>query len=400
MYKRKIMSSLENFYGKDASFFASRNCSFTAGEIAQQPDVWRELCQILESKKADIAGFFGRAGASAKRRIILSGAGSSAFVGEAASYALGNYNAVHCEAVHTTDIVSSPYSVLFKDEPALLVSFGRSGNSPESTGAIRYARSIVKDLYEAALVCDGKSSLARVTAESDKSFSLILPEKTNDKGFAMTSSFTSMLLACMGFFNYEKMEEVTADIRLLADNLEKQGPLLSKTAEKWAGKDYRRLIVLGSGCCKALAKEAALKSLELSMGAVNAASESAMGFRHGPKSAIKDDTLTVHFISDDAFTALYDLDLLKEISSQRKQNRVIVMSGKSVPVETDENIIVPSAYRSASDLYRGINSLVFCQLLAMYKSIALDLPVDNPSVNGELNRVVEGFTVYDLGGSR
>jgi tagatose-6-phosphate ketose/aldose isomerase len=394
------MGSLENFYGKEASFFASRNCSFTAGEIAQQPDVWRELCQILESKKADIAGFFGRAGASAKRRIILSGAGSSAFVGEAASYALGNYSGIHCEAVHTTDIVSSPYSVLFKDEPALLVSFGRSGNSPESAGAVRYARSIVKDLYEAALVCDGKSSLARMTAESDKSFSLILPEKTNDKGFAMTSSFTSMLLACMGFFNYEKMEEVTADIRLLADNLEKQGPLLSGTAEKWAGKDYRRLIVLGSGCCKALAKEAALKSLELSMGAVNAASESAMGFRHGPKSAIKDDTLTVHFISDDAFTALYDLDLLKEISSQRKQNRVIVMSGKSVPVETDENIIVPSAYRSASDLYRGINSLVFCQLLAMYKSIALDLPVDNPSVNGELNRVVEGFTVYDLEKSR
>jgi tagatose-6-phosphate ketose/aldose isomerase len=394
------MSSPENFYGKDPSFFASRHCSFTAGEIAQQPDVWRELCQILESKKADIAGFFGRAGASAKRRIILSGAGSSAFVGETASYALGKYSGIHCEAVHTTDIVSSPYSVLFKDTPALLVSFGRSGNSPESAGAIRYARSIVKDLYEAAIVCNGKSSLARMTAESDKSFSLILPEKTNDKGFAMTSSFTSMLLACMGFFNYEKMEEVTADIRLLADNVEKQGPFLSKTAEKWAGKDYGRLIVLGSGCCRGLAREAALKSLELSMGAVNVASESAMGFRHGPKSAIKDDTITVHFISDDAFTALYDVDLLREIVSQRKKNRVIVMSGKPVPVETDENIVVPSAYRSASDLYRGVNSLVFCQLLSMYKSMALDLPVDNPSVNGELNRVAGGFTVYDLKESR
>jgi tagatose-6-phosphate ketose/aldose isomerase len=133
------------------------------------------------------------------------------------------------------------------------------------------------------------------------------------------------------------------------------------------------------------------------MGAVNAASESAMGFRHGPKSVIKDDTLTIHFISNDPFTAKYDLDLLKEICLQKKGNRIVALSGNSAPVESCEHIVVPSSgYGSTGDLFWGIHCLVFCQMLAMYKSISLNLPVDNPSVTGELSRVVRGFAVYDL----
>ncbi|MDR0602073.1 MAG: SIS domain-containing protein, partial [Treponema sp.] len=243
------MDAFEKFYGKDASFFASKNCSFTAAEIAQQPAVWRELCEILETKRALIADFFGRADVS-KRRVILSGAGSSAFVGEAASAIIGARSRIPCAAVHTTDIVSSPYSFLFEDIPSLFVSFGRSGNSPESAGAVEYARCIVRDLYEAAVVCDGKSGLARITAESDKGLSLVLPEKTNDRGFAMTSSFTSMLLACFALFSHEEIDAVTADIRRLADNLEQGALFLSESAERLAGEQYARLAVLGSGCCR------------------------------------------------------------------------------------------------------------------------------------------------------
>ncbi|MDR1174957.1 MAG: SIS domain-containing protein [Treponema sp.] len=402
------MDAFERFYGKDTSFFASKNCSFTASEIAQQPTVWRELCDILETKRTCIADFFDRADIS-KRRIILSGAGSSAFVGEAASCMIGSSSRVPCTAVHTTDIVSSPYSFLFQDIPSLFVSFGRSGNSPESAGAVKYARSIVRDLYEAAVVCDGKSNLAGITAESDKSFSLVLPERTNDKGFAMTSSFTSMLLACFAFFNHEKIDEITANIRRLADNLEQNALSLSESAERLAREQYARLVVLGSGCCRGLAREAALKSLELSMGAVNSTSESAMGFRHGPKSVIKDDTLTVHFISNDPLTAKYDLDLLDEICLQKKRNRIVALSGNGcrddgrtglespISAESCERIIIPSSgYGPASDLFWGIHCLVFCQMLAMYKSISINLPVDNPSVTGELSRVVRGFVVYDL----
>ncbi|MDR1419053.1 MAG: SIS domain-containing protein [Treponema sp.] len=402
------MDAFEKFHGKNASFFASRNCSFTAAEIAWQPDVWRELCEILETERTRIADFFDRADIS-KRRVILSGAGSSAFVGEAASSIIGSRSRIPCAVVHTTDIVSSPYSFLFEDIPSLFVSFGRSGNSPESSGAVRYVRAIVKDLYETAVVCDGKSSLARITSESDKSLSLVLPEKTNDRGFAMTSSFTSMLLACFALFNHERIDEVTADIRRLADNLERDAVSLSESAERLAGEQYARLVVLGSGCCRGLAREAALKSLELSMGAVNAASESALGFRHGPKSVIRDDTLTIHFISNDPFTAKYDLDLLGEICSQKKGNRIVALSGtggrndgravseNQAPSELCERIAVPSlGYGPASDLFWGIHCLVFCQMLAMYKSISLNLPVDNPSVTGELSRVVRGFTVYDL----
>jgi fructoselysine-6-P-deglycase FrlB-like protein len=46
------------------------------------------------------------------------------------------------------------------------------------------------------------------------------------------------------------------------------------------------VIYLGSGPLEALAKEAALKIMELTGGAVMTMANSALGFRHGPKAAV------------------------------------------------------------------------------------------------------------------
>jgi tagatose-6-phosphate ketose/aldose isomerase len=195
------------------------------------------------------------------------------------------------------------------------------------------------------------------------------------------------------------LDEVVQNISLLAENVEGQSVKLSETAEKWARTSYDRLIVLGSGCCRGLAREAALKTMELSSGVVNAAYDNALAFRHGPKSAINEHTLTVHFISHDPLTAKYDRDLLKEIYSQKNGNMVIALGEERPPFEADERIVIPpDAYGIGADLWYGINCLVFCQLLAMYKSINLNIPVDNPALNGRLNRVVTGVPVYELNG--
>jgi tagatose-6-phosphate ketose/aldose isomerase len=387
----------ETFYGLPYSFFTERNCAFTSAEIAQQPEIWRRLCDVLTARKKDITGFFQKTGDLKKLRIIFTGAGSSAFAGEAAACILGKVTGLRCEAIPTTDIVSSPDSLLFPGIPTLLVSFARSGNSPESSGAIGFARRIVKNLYEAAILCDGASALAGLTGESPKSLTLVMPEGTNDRGFAMTSSLTSMILACFALFTIERLEEVTGNIRLLVENVERESRGLTGIARKWAGRDYRRFIVLGSGCCKGLAREAALKSMELTLGAVNANYDSALGFRHGPKAVIKDDTLTVHFISADPFTARYDLDLLREINEQKKGNRVIALGPAAPDSGMDENISIPAqGYSLGAELFCGIHCLVFCQLLAMFKSLELKLSTDNPAPAGELTRVVSGVTVYSL----
>jgi tagatose-6-phosphate ketose/aldose isomerase len=137
--------------------------------------------------------------------------------------------------------------------------------------------------------------------------------------------------------------------------------------------------------------------MELAAGIVNTNYESSLGFRHGPKAVIKDNTLTVHLVSPDPLSAKYDLDLLKEIGKQKKGNKIIALSTTVLPFAADENIVFSVPGGGADrELYFGIRSLVFCQLLAMFKSMSLGLPTDNPIPTGELTRVVSGVTLYEL----
>ena len=391
------MGTYESFYGMAESYFEAKGAAFTSLEIARQGELWRKLCRFLGEKKDDIRSFLEKMGNIHNYRVILAGAGSSAYVAEAAAFTAGKTAKIRCEAIATTDIVSAPHSVLFADIPTLLVSLARSGNSPESAGAVQYARGIVKDLWEVAIVCDGESALAKTTAESSKSMVLLMPEGSNDKGFAMTCSVTCMNMACYALFNIDRLDEITKSIGVIADFIDKEGQKFAGLARSWAEKDYERLIIVGSGCCRGFAREAALKSMELSAGEVNTNYESALGFRHGPKAVIKDNTLTVHFISPDPLCAKYDLDLLKEINVQKKGNKIIALSTAAVPVETDENIIIPkTGGNTDSDFFFGICALVFCQLLALFKSLNLGLTADNPVPGGEVTRVVSGVTLYPL----
>jgi tagatose-6-phosphate ketose/aldose isomerase len=181
-------SSKTSPYNRDKLWFLTRNCGLTAAEIAQQSALWRILADDLAGQEKDIRDFAARAGGFGKRRIILTGAGSSAFAGEAA--VAGKEAGVMAVPVPTTDIVSSPGSFLYPDTPSLLVSFARSGNSPESRGAVEYARKIVKDLFEFAIVCDPGSTLAELSKGSEKRGVLVMPPGSCDRGFAMTSSIT------------------------------------------------------------------------------------------------------------------------------------------------------------------------------------------------------------------
>jgi tagatose-6-phosphate ketose/aldose isomerase len=206
-----------------------------------------------------------------------------------------------------------------------------------------------------------------------------------------------MILSSFVFFNIARLEKIRSDILLLAETVEKESAGLAAISRRWAERDYDRLIVIGSGCCKGIAREGALKSMELSAGAVNASCESSLGFRHGPKAAIKDNTLTIHLISTDSLSAKYDLDLLKEIGEQKKGNKLVALSPEPVSSPVDENVVIPALGGGADrELYFGICALVFCQMLAMFKSIYLGLPTDNPVPTGELTRVVSGVTLYDL----
>lgn len=396
------MRDCKDFYGIGEDYFTERNCEHTSQEIAQQPELFDELGEILLKKKDDIKAFIKRVGDIGKTRVIFTGAGSSAFIGDALKDLIAKNAGVKTESIHTTDIVTAPESYLFADMPTLLVSFARSGNSPESMGAVNYARTVVKDLYEVAIICNEKSALYDLTLKSDKSLIIAMPPLSNDKGFAMTSSVTCMLLAGFSLFMLDKVEDIVKDIALLGKNVNTAGPGYAEKARSLADKDFDRIVYLGCGFLKHIAHEASLKMMELTSGIVNGSYESATGFRHGPKSVINDKTLTVHMISNDPFTAKYDIDLLNEVCSQKKGNMIVPIGtgdpcADGAPGCSCDEFVKTSAggYAVASDICTGIEALIFCQMLAMFKSLSLKIPTDNPSPGGEVNRVVKGVTIYE-----
>ena len=390
------MDLCKQFYGDDHTYFADKSCGHTAYEIAHQPNMWLKLCDVLSENKQAINDFISSVGSLKDIRIILTGAGSSGFVGRGVAGFVAKSSGIHCEAIHTTDIVSAPETYLFADMPTLLISFARSGNSPESVGAVEYARKVVKNLYEVAIICDGESKLAKATRESNKSLVLTMPEGTNDKGFAMTSSVSAMTLAGFALLNASKIDEIVKDIAVLASHVEKNGQELSKAAASCAEWDFERAWYLGSGAVTALVHEGALKMLELTNGAVAAGHNSSTEFRHGPKTILNPKTITVHFISNNPFTAKYDLDLLNELFSQRDGNRVVALYDKAAGTVQADLAVPYSAqgFAFAEDVAVGIQALVFMQLLSMYKSLNLKVSTDNPSPSGLVNRVVQGVTVY------
>lgn len=387
-------------FGKPLTYYEENHCINTVTEIAQQPAVWRELADTMMQRKEEISVFMDEVLSVPDLRIVTTGAGSSAFVGETFLYMLAGEMGIRTENVHTTDIISAPDETLF-DVPTLLISYARSGESPESIAAIRFAQKRVKNLYNIVIVCDKNSSLAKCGYETEQSLVLNLPEKTCDKGFAMTSSVSCMSIATWCLFHYKEMEEYTGYVRVLAEAMDSQIGGLADRAGAIAENDYRRLIWLGTGALKGLSREASIKSMELSDGYVHAGYDAPTGFRHGPKTVINDETLTIHFISNKEYSRKYDADLANEIIREKQKNLVVTVKpdfAKDEITGEDYEVVyqIPKELPENSEMGSYIFSLVFTQLLSMKKSLDKGYTTDNPCPKGDVNRVVQGIIIYEI----
>ncbi len=153
---------------------------------------------------------------------------------------------------------------------------------------------------------------------------LVLPDATNDRSFAMTSSFSSMLLTAALAFGLIPAEAVAHLAQAAAKVLQQAWPL----AQRLAKEDFQRVVYLGSNELRGLASEAALKMLELTDGRVVAIADSTLGFRHGPKTIINDRTLVVVMLSNDSYTRAYDCDLLHELQRDDRAGEILALGAR------------------------------------------------------------------------
>lgn len=374
----------------------SKNAVHTATEILQQPAVWRELINTLSAQEEELNNFIQSIYEKHEHvRVILSGAGTSAFIGDTLVPVLRRENSakVQFDAVSTTNIVSNPEEYLQKDVPTIMVSFARSGNSPESVATVALGEQLVDHFYQVVITCNKDGQLAKDTKSDKNSVTILMPDKAHDKGFAMTSSFSCMLITAYTLFTSNQFDKnVITNAEMLIESL-------PETLNEILKFDFERIIYLGSGMLSQLSHEAALKMLELTAGQVVAIHESSLGFRHGPKSILNNKSAVVVFMSQDPYTRKYDLDILREITQDDSGMKVIALTEKDdaeVTALADWTIPVNAGSENLDrDFDLALLYAIFAQALALNKSLQLGITPDNPSPDGKVNRVVQGVTIYD-----
>ncbi|WP_111510445.1 SIS domain-containing protein [Mycobacterium kyogaense] len=359
-------------------------------EIGQQPDAWREVAgRSDENAETFVRDLLARP----DLRIILTGAGSSAFAGEIAAPLLRRHLHRRVEPIATTSIVASPLDHLEPETPTLLVSFARSGNSPESLATTALADQLVDQVWHLVLTCDRAGKLGRAHADRPDSLVVYMPDRTNDSGFAMTSSLTSMLLTCLLMLGPAQSTQVEALARAAEHVAGLQDDIRALAQSK-----KQRFVYLGSGPLEGLARESALKLLELTAGEVVTYFDSPLGFRHGPKSVLDADTLAVVYVSTDPYTRRYDLDIIAELRSQLGADAVRVISAVPIPEEYGAALVLPGL-DDLPDALVALPYLVFGQYLALFTSLDYGKTPDNPFPSGEVSRVVRGVTIYPMAGA-
>jgi tagatose-6-phosphate ketose/aldose isomerase len=362
---------------------------WTAREISQQPAIWPKIHSQLSSHAATLRAWLRPLLDRKDLRIVLTGAGTSAFIGETLAPALKQATRLRVEAIATTDLVGSPDTWLDESAPTLFVSFARSGNSPESLAAVNLAEQLVRDRYHLIVTCNREGELYRRAQKLPNAHVLLLPEETDDRGFAMTSSFTGMVLAAALAFDALPPEDVAGIVKWGAAVLETRVPLI----EELARAGFERVVYLGGQEFKGLAREAALKMLELSDGNMVALAETPLGFRHGPKTIVNGKTLVVMFLSNDPYAQQYEADLLRELRADGVAGRVVALGA------AEEGICV-GAPATASNLALCFPYAVFAQTFAFLRSLSSGLRPDTPNARGVVNRVVQGVSIYPWNPSR
>lgn len=369
----------------------------TAREIDQQPDTWIDTARSVIADRASLLQCFasaGLAGPGATGSIVLTGSGSSHYVGEAVARGLQRALHVPVAAVSSGEILTHLDAWVVGGRPGLVISFARSGDSPESAATLDELLASRPGWHYLIITCNGSGRLVTEHRGRPEVHALVLDERTCDRSLVMTSSFTNMAVAASGLGSLDEPGAYASAVDRLAD-VGRRVIAQSNELSALSQGAFAAAIFLGSGGRFGAARESALKMLEMTGGTVPAMAETFLGLRHGPMSAVHDDTLVVCFLSSEPVTRAYELDLIRELKDKGLGRRLVV--GERVPADvvTSHDVVFecPGLAEIGDDL-AAVTDVVVGQLLAFYRCLALGLHPDAPSNDNVINRVVTEFTIH------
>lgn len=365
----------------------------TYREIKQQPATLKKTYDLVQEQQARFKNFIAKIeqeNQGKKLKVLFTGAGSSAYVGDVARMArntdvLPNFE---FESVPTTHLVTDPQLYIDQQTAYLLVSFARSGNSPETKATVEIANQLSSHVYHLFITNNKDGFLGAYNESVNNVFKVILPDETNDKSLAMTSSFSSMLFASYLLFGGKVSQKFFDIASSNFDWLESQAETVSQL-------DFSKVFYVGTGLIGELTKEVSLKLNELTAGQTEIARETTLGFRHGPKAGLSADAIFIMLRSNQPYRRQYEKDLIQEVGQVKDRYQTYILDGQAN--ENDNTVKLPQS-EELTDMELALQYLIFGQLLAAKRSVALGLNPDNPSPDGFINRVVKGVTIYPVEG--
>ena len=366
--------------------------AFTEKEIWGQPDLWQEIFEQVLNEKQSILSFLENATSHENLNIILTGAGSSAFIGLSLTGLFNLYFKRNTTDVATTDLVTHPTTYLNADAPLLLISFARSGNSPESVAAVAIADQICSKVFHLIISCDASGALARYESDSSK-YVFVLPAAANDKSLAMTGSYSGMLLAGILIAKIRQINKLQSQISTLEHYASK---LLGRAEEfkQLAELNFERAVFLGSGPLYGTATESHLKLQELTDGKIICKKDSFLGFRHGPKAVINGKTLVFMLFSNKPYVLQYEADLVGSLNEGQKPLFIAgIIESEMIKLKIDK-LFVLEKDNLLDEEFLPVCFILPAQLLGYYKCLQLGLDPDSPSASGAISRVVKGVVIY------
>ena len=370
----------------------------TLREILPQPQTWRETYQKVKRSATEIEEFLARAGVGGKRstplNVLLVGAGTSDYIGKSVCALLQKEWLCNVQAVPSTDLLTNMEDHILPEVDYLWISFSRSGDSSEGVAVLEQALAAHPRIKHLVVTCNEKGKMARLG--NHNVFSLVLDDAVNDRGLAMTSSFTNMVIAAQSLAHIRTLEAYGSVVESMAASASMALPVAADMCERLVNETFSRVCFLGSGPLKAAAIESGLKVMELTGGSVVTLTESFLGLRHGPLSAIDRDTLVVGFLSASEKRRAFELDLIQEICAKKLTEKCLIvesnaptgsanLSGHKLSFELSEAV---------SDLYLPPLFVLPGQLLGVCASLREGLRPDEPSPQGAISRVVTHVTIH------
>ena len=378
-----------------------RGLEHTPREIWQQPATWSKTYELCRDRRVELNDVLRRAGigrgSTSSPAVYLVGAGTSDYTGRTLAPLLRRRWGCDVWAIPSTTLLTEFEEFHRPGREYLWISFSRSGESPEGVALLERALDRHREIRHLVITCNAEGPMAQLCAlHPERAFALVLDDVVNDRGLAMTSSFSNMVLAGQCVANAE-------DINSFGDivaHMEQTGwqflPAAAEVASAITMLGCTRGCFVGSGALRAVADESALKVVELSAGKITTMAETPLGLRHGPLSSVDGQTLFVAYLSSDARRRGDELDLLREIDRKRlgRVRAVVTAAGLDDVSSLADFYLSLNCAANFTDEYRPVLDVMLGQLVGLFASMRCGLRPDQPSPSGTITRVVQPIKLY------